>query len=223
MAAPLWSEYWKDDYRPLQAAGRALQAALREDESAPDADLYRRLTSSGPGSHLYFVGDNSDAAGNNGSPEPQTNGSNNDENRDPSFSRGFNGSSNASGFGTPLGGGGIRNDASPSAPGTPTSSSADPAIAPQTLLGLKHLRSIPLPSWLSEQLSSDMSSYSLMGLLAEASLAWISTDDKLFLWSFAATDDTSRGGFCQFQVPSKQPIVSVGLVRPKPGKGVRDE
>lgn len=46
--------YWQDDFKPLEAAGKAVLAALRADETAPDADLYRRMISSGPGSHLYF-------------------------------------------------------------------------------------------------------------------------------------------------------------------------
>lgn len=47
------SDYWKDDFTPLQAAAARINAALREDEQ--NADLYRRISSgSGPNSHLYF-------------------------------------------------------------------------------------------------------------------------------------------------------------------------
>jgi hypothetical protein len=55
-AAPVGAmeAYWQDDFKPLEAAGKAVLAALRADETASDADLYRRIISSGPGSHLYF-------------------------------------------------------------------------------------------------------------------------------------------------------------------------
>ena len=51
------SDYWKDDFTPLQAAAARINAALREDEQ--NADLYRRISSgSGPSSHLYFPDSN---------------------------------------------------------------------------------------------------------------------------------------------------------------------
>ena len=53
------ASFWKDDFAPLKAAGQAVLAALREQEEAPDADLYRRITASNPGSHLYFPGSES--------------------------------------------------------------------------------------------------------------------------------------------------------------------
>ena len=40
------SSYWKDDFLPLQAAGKSILRELRGDEAAPDADLYRRITNS---------------------------------------------------------------------------------------------------------------------------------------------------------------------------------
>jgi hypothetical protein len=55
------SSYWKDDFLPLQAAGKSILRELRGDEAAPDADLYRRITNSmGTGtadtkSHNYFA------------------------------------------------------------------------------------------------------------------------------------------------------------------------
>jgi nuclear pore complex protein Nup155 len=59
-------DYWKDDFSPLQAAGQAVLSALREDEAAPDADLYRRITHSGSGSHLYFSAQSNGGSGSNG-------------------------------------------------------------------------------------------------------------------------------------------------------------
>lgn len=139
--------YWRDDFAPLEAAGKALLAALREDEAAPDADLYRRIVSSGPGSHLYF-----------------------------------------------------------------------PLDDKATCATLTHSRSIPLPPYLSQQLQTTRMS-SLMGLLPEAELVWMSVDEKLYIWS--SNTSTVPGGmedFCSFTVPTGQCIVSVGLVRPRKGE-----
>lgn len=137
MSTPIES-YWKDDFTPLQAAGKVILQALRQDEAAPDADLYRRLTS---GSHLYI-----------------------------------------------------------------------PEQKDEPIVKMRHLRSIPLPSLLQQELSATKA-HVLMGLLAQAQLAWMTVDSKLFLWSIKANHS-----FCSFQVNSGQHIVSVGLVRPKPGK-----
>lgn len=134
--------FWNDDFAPLQAAGQAVLKALREDEAAPDADLYRRISASGAGSHLYFAGGETAA----------------------------------------------------------------------TSTTVKHLKSVPLPSLIAQELQTTKR-HSFMGLLAEASLAWMSVDDKLFLWSFREPDS-----FCSFQVPSGQSVVTVGLVPPKKGK-----
>ena len=132
-----------DDFAPVQSAGKQVNAALREDEAAPDADLHRRIAASAPESHLYF-----------------------------------------------------------------------PARSEQTATRQwKHLRSEPLPQYLAEQLST-VQSVSLMGLLTPASLAWMSVDHKLYLWSFRQQE----GSFSCFEVPSRQSVVSVGLVKPKKGK-----
>jgi len=46
--------YFQNDFYPLQRASSEILSALRTDESAPDADLYRRLiSSSGVGAHRY--------------------------------------------------------------------------------------------------------------------------------------------------------------------------
>lgn len=140
------NNYWNDDFTPLEAAGKAVLAALRSDEAAPDADLYRRIVSSGSGSHLYYP-------------------------TDPKF------------------------------PGAT----------------MKHIRSAPLPPYLAQQLQTTRVS-SLMGLLPEADLVWMSVDEKLFIWS-SNTAGVPGGmeDFCSFTVPTGQCIVSVGLVKPKKG------
>lgn len=57
----------------------------------------------------------------------------------------------------------------------------------------------------------------------QAGLAWMSVDERLYVWSYDAAlrgyggghDDGSAEDFCSYAVPSGQCIVSVGLVRPK--------
>lgn len=216
--------YWEDDFTPLQAAGKSILSALRQDESAPDADLYRRITSGSstrsssstsssssldiPG-HRYFGLDettttttgSSAAASTIGTP---TSGSN----------RGF-------GIGG-VGGGGGKNSKGTS------------------FLNMRHDRSVPLPSYLAQQLkTTKVSTY--MGLFPEADLAWMTVDDSLYLWSYTRTrsnfagpstaltlvnnnqqhqypnNDGAMEDFLSFTVPRHRPIVSVGLVPPKPG------
>jgi hypothetical protein len=77
-----------------------------------------------------------------------------------------------------------------------------------------HVQSIPLPPYLQEQLSKAKMS-TMMGLFPEAELAWMTIDDSIYLWTYTRSADSE---FMHFQVPSHQPIVSVGLAPPKPGK-----
>lgn len=137
------ADFWKDDFAPLEAAGRAVLHCLREEEAAPDADLYRRIANSSTGFHSYFEDDS------------------------------------------------------------------------KVSLQWKHVQSDPLPALLSQQLST-VQSHSLMGLLAPASLAWMSVDHKLYLWSFQR--DSQEDSLLCFEIPSQQCIVSVGLVKPKIGE-----
>lgn len=174
--------YWNDDFTPLEAAGQAILQALREDEAAPDADLYRRISASGDGSHLYFMATAATATASLDS----------------------------------------------------VSSLADhrPSSTAATSFTVEHCRTIPLPSPLSEQWSHVREGIT-MGLFApRAPLAWMIVDSTVFLWPFASLSSSfqsssssslslpssAAANCCRFQVPSGQPIVSVGLVRPKPGK-----
>jgi nuclear pore complex protein Nup155 len=97
----------------------------------------------------------------------------------------------------------------------------------QTLLpasSVEHEHSVPLPAFLAQELGSTRLS-SLMGLLPEADLAWMSVDEKLFVWSYDSSSsldpfhqkNRSTEDFCFFPVPSGQCVVSVGLVKPKKG------
>lgn len=78
----------------------------------------------------------------------------------------------------------------------------------------KHGQSIPLPPHLQEQLSKTKMS-TMMGMFPEAELAWMTIDDKVYLWTYTRS---SESYFLDFQIPSHQPIVSVGLASPKKGK-----
>lgn len=65
-------DFWKDDFGVLEAAGKTVLQALRDDEAAPDADLYRRINSSTTttgASHLYFYRKESDHT--TGATDPQ--------------------------------------------------------------------------------------------------------------------------------------------------------
>jgi nuclear pore complex protein Nup155 len=77
-----------------------------------------------------------------------------------------------------------------------------------------HAQSIPLPPYLQEQLSKAKMS-TMMGLFPQAELAWLTIDDSIYLWTYTRSADSE---FLHFQVPSHQPIVSVGLAPPKQGK-----
>eukprot|EP00980_Cylindrotheca_fusiformis_P001997 scaffold443_cov125-Cylindrotheca_fusiformis.AAC.46 len=141
------SDYWSDDFTPLQHAGKSILNVLRNDETSTHGDLYRRIIST-----------------------------------------------------------------------TSTTSSTDttdPVNHHYFSNGVwKHAQSIPLPPFLQEQLSKAKMS-SMMGLLPEAELAWMTVDDRIYLWTYTRSAD---GEFLFFQVPSRQPIVSVGIAPPKEGK-----
>jgi nuclear pore complex protein Nup155 len=78
-------------------------------------------------------------------------------------------------------------------------------------LAFQHERSTPLPPAVASQAKS-VSKSLLMGLLPEASLAWMSVDHKLFLWNFDDQED-----FVDLEMASRQSVVSVGIAKPKKG------
>lgn len=185
-------EFWKDDFRPLQWAGKSILQAMREDEEATDADLYRRLTQSQEGSHLYF--------------QSETPSSSSTTTNDSSMANGWGGLG-GSGNVTPRGGGGL------SSPFTSNSARNTSKTAPP-LVSLKHRKSLPLPSMLTEALKQVRTS-SFMGLLLPVEMAWMTVDEKLFLFS---SEDPSQGMIQCFENPRKQPILAVALVKPRKGK-----
>ena len=82
---------------------------------------------------------------------------------------------------------------------------------------LEHSHSIPLPSFLSEEVRRRMKISSRMGLLNEAGLVWLSIDSTLYLWAYE--DSSGENDFCSFDgTGDGQCIVSVALVRPKKGE-----
>ena len=272
--------YLTDDFHPLALASSEILSALREDESAPDGDLYRRLISSSrAGAHRYHAVKGEDGCGEiDGSSFSSSSGGGGmggigvgrqQQQGLPTPPRGGT-TVGGSTIGSPLGmlrgsrsgvtattgggsssSGGNRNNAATTDDPTTASASSSPAASscsPPTSF-LRYEKSIPLPNHLSVEAKKAQLS-SMMGLLPEANLVWLSADEKLFLWSYQATNTafsssflnnvssplmttkttttTTVGGlsqssnkdkhdYCTFTVPSGQCIVSVGLVRPKPG------
>jgi len=257
---PCEDPYIANDFHPLALAGKEILNALREDESAPDADLYRRITSSSSaGSHRYHVvhGDGTGSVSKSssrsvgGSPsssspvsetpgrqtpgdrarhsqrEQQSQQSQGNQTRSPFVTGAFRGSSHVTG--------------SQASPTSNEQAAANDRHRPLSTASpptwfLNHDRSIPLPAALANEAKIAQIT-SAMGIFPEANLVWLSSDDKLFLWSYkshlgegaldtatsawgsvpgtASLDD--REDFCSFSVPNEQCIITVGLVRPKKG------
>lgn len=197
-------DFWLDDYAPLQWAGTQVLACLRDDEAAPNADLYRRI--SGASGNR-----NTSNSTSHGSTAATTSTSSSVAAGQPAYEPNL----------STTGSGGILH--SPSR-----------LVVPQ----LRHLKSVALPEPLQDALRT-ASRHSFMGLLPGAHLAWLSVDDALWLWgvggaisgggsafggaggmSGSTTDMEPPQPLCQFKVPCGQPIVAVGLVKPKPGESV---
>jgi hypothetical protein len=204
-----------DDFYPLQTAATAILDALRADEVSPDADLVKRLAFGGAGGHGYRIGE-----------------------RVSSTAKAAAARSGAStvaggspGAQPPLQLPGTRSP-TPHTPGN--GGVAIPVHVPRTppTASVRHSRTVPLPPILARELGSTRLS-SLMGLLPRASLAWMSVDERMYVWQCSDDHSGGNGGggaaasavgggsaedVCSFSVPSGQCIVSVGLVRPKKGK-----
>jgi Nup133 N terminal like len=182
-------EYWRDDFRPLQDAGKHILGVLRKDESNPQGDLYRRIISKvGSGAdpeinpdHHYFY------PGIANKPSDGISSTNN------------NGSASTNNW-------------------TFTTDSKESPI--------RHVGTVPLPPELQDRRKKVKIS-TMMGLYPQGELSWLTVDQTVFLWSYNSAldgtpDGASRAGestqVMEFEMPSKQPIVSVGLAPPKPGK-----
>lgn len=193
-------EYWKDDFRPLRDAGKNVLQMLRRDETSVHGDLYRRIMSTNPAGRIG-VGSRININGGNGNVgASSTMAAANDADSNPAH-RYF-----------------------PSEEAEHNSSDSND-INIDVDGPIKHNQTIPLPPYLSEMRSKAKVSI-LMGLFPQAELAWMTTDDTVYLWTYHqnsgyANGIRSGGGvenqFLEFRVPSHQPIVSVGLAPPKKG------
>lgn len=82
---------------------------------------------------------------------------------------------------------------------------------------MQYQQSIPLPPYLTNIVKETKLS-SLMGILPEGDMVWVSVDDSLYIWEYGSVEKgRKKEDFVCFQVPTGQCIVSVGIVRPKPG------
>jgi hypothetical protein len=92
---------------------------------------------------------------------------------------------------------------------------------------VQHVETTPLPPGLQEKRKAARIS-TMMGLFPQGELAWLTVDDTVHLWTYYHTSierttdrvlvgKSSENQILEFQMPSKQPIVSVGLAPPKPG------
>jgi hypothetical protein len=206
------SSYWNDDFRPLQDAGRAVLAKLRDDEQ--QGDLYRRIMAKTPAALVS----NSAAPGGRGNGTSNVGGG---------IRSGTDGSGPA----------GFASDAAAAAAGEEPAN--DPAHHYFPNGPVQHAKSIPLPPYLQGLLTTKLKISTTMGLLPQAEMAWMTIDDTVYLWTYhhsfvsgtggvggasSSSSSTAAGGgdpshqFLEFQVPSRQPIISVGLAPPKPGK-----
>ena len=178
--------FLSNDFYPLNQAHNAVLAALRADESAPDADLYRRIASNSDGQgHLYRTLDS------NGQHE------NVNTNANANVPEPFNG---------------IMSSPKPTA----DAHHADAHV----YNALRHANSIPLPPYLTNIIKETKLS-SLMGILPEGNMVWVSVDDSLYLWEYGSLNGgRKKEDFVCFRVPSGQCVVSVGIVKPKAGESL---
>jgi hypothetical protein len=188
-------EYWKDDFRPLRDAGKNVLKMLRRDETSVHGDLYRRIMSTNPAGRIG-VGNGTMNGGTSSKIAAV-----NDNDSNPAH----------------------RYFPSEEAENNSSSDSNDTDI--DVVGPIKHNQTIPLPPYLLEMRSKAKVSI-LMGLFPEAELAWMTTDDTVYLWTYHQNSGNANGirsgggvdnQFLEFRIPSRQPIVSVGLAPPKKG------
>jgi len=259
-----------DDYYPLAQAHKAILAALRADETSPDADLYRRIASgSATGITISNFGTST-----TGASTATTGTGTRAHDQYESVPHGYRSLSSTSNT--------VPNPTYPLLSTTPTTTptttttaaassinathtattasspsffmspkqqpsqmtSIDPTTnqltttkhMPNVHSTLNHATSIPLPPYLTNIIKETKLS-SLMGILPDANMVWVSVDDALYLWEYdsslvvvsssggqygSSSSGSSSSGrykedFVCFKVPSGQCVVSVGIVPPKKG------
>eukprot|EP01083_Nonionella_stella_P118179 352770_1 len=158
--------FLSNDFYPLQTAHQAIVSALRADESCTNADLYKRMASAGNGSGAMNMNGTS-MGGGSGMPGHL-------------YKTLEDGRNNVHGT---MNGNGNNNNSN--------------AIVPQGETNvyhtLQHSNSIPLPQYLSNIIRETKLS-SLMGLLPEGNMVWVSVDDALYLWEYGSGSLNSGSG-----------------------------
>ena len=211
------SQYWRDDFRPLRDAGKNVLQMLRRDETSVHGDLYRRIMSTNPVGRTSISGSSR-------------------------VSMRTSSSSNVNGTGPGMSSASATRAAASDAESNPAhryfpsddddgnndSNDIDNDINVDVAGPIKHNQTIPLPPYLQEVRSKAKVAI-LMGLFPEAELAWMTTDDTVYLWTYHQNSGNANGirsggggenQFLEFRVPSRQPIVSVGLAPPKKGASI---
>jgi hypothetical protein len=208
-------EYWQDDFRPIRDAGKGILSILRQDENSSHGDLYRRIIAKNSISNLGGGGI-SNTTNNNANVRGGDHGSitttDAESNPDHRYFIDDNGMKNQ-----------INNDGNIT--GDSQGEGGVPVPTPSSTT-VQHMGTIPLPSQLQEK-RKHVKISTMMGLFPRGELAWLTIDDTVYLWSYNSSLDGTIDGagnagvstqMMEYQVPSKQPIVSVGLAPPKPGK-----
>ena len=187
------NRYWGDDFRPLRDAGKNVLEMLRRDETSVHGDLYRRIMSKTNQGQSRITGSSSRPTISDVNPSHRYFPSKDDNKNEQRSS-----SSNSN----------IDHDFDVSG-------------------SMKHTQTIPLPPYL-RQVRSKAKAAILMGLFPEAQMAWMTSDSTVYLWAYHQNSGNINGirgnggdgvenQFLEFEVPSGQPIISVGLAPPKQG------
>ena len=215
-------EFLTDDFYPLEQANKAIISALRSEELSSNGDLYKRIAASSSTSSNYTILDNNATAGGSAGASSTVGGN---------ASNFGNGTVNGTSNGTFHKHNGM----------TGTNANGTTSHTPQVKninihSTYKYTNSIPLPSYITNIIQTETKMSSLMGILPQGNMVWVSVDDALYLWEYGSLERKSgmgsningrnapggggegREDFVCFKVPSGQCVVSVGLVKPKKGE-----
>lgn len=216
--------FLSDDFYPLAQAQKAILAALRADETSSDADLYRRIASNSM--NVVSSEDSSNLPHSYRSLKSTTPMTLSTYSSSNASSANVNTAHDVqqSSLGSPL-----PRFLSPTQPRSSAgrelvgvSSSVSTRQMPNIHSTMSHTASINLPPYLANIIKETKLS-SLMGLLPDANMVWVSVDDALYLWEYDSSALVGGSGhnkedFVCFKVPSGQCVVSVGVVKPKKGE-----
>lgn len=247
---PSSDPFLSDDFYPLAQAHKAILAALRADETSPDADLYRRIASGSTSmngtstkssttaahdpygssvSHGYrslsSTSSSNTLHSQNHSLTPATATSAPTTTTPSSSFRHVHSTLGSPSFMSPRQSSLTRpsNDTTTAAAETKDATPLVTRQLPTVHSTLDHAASIPLPPYLTNIIKETKLS-SLMGILPDANMVWVSVDDALYLWEYDSSLVVGRRNsgrykedFVCFKVPSGQCVVSVGIGSPKKG------